>query len=126
IIWNGIERVLIYGATTQWGTSRLSNWRQLADALNPWIRITGTAVACLLLIGVAVRASTSIGGERDRDTLDALLASPLHSNDILFAKWLGSLISVRWGWLWLGAIWAVGLITGAVHLAVIMLEVVAW
>jgi ABC-type transport system involved in multi-copper enzyme maturation permease subunit len=106
-------------------------WRQaqtevLGQHLNAWVRIVGTAVASLLLLGVAVRASTAVGGERDRDTLDALLVSPLQSNDILLGKWLGSVMSVRWGWLWLGAIWAVALVTGGMHHATIMLSMVTW
>jgi ABC-type transport system involved in multi-copper enzyme maturation permease subunit len=126
IVWNCLETILVYGSTKWWGTTRLSVWAQIGNELNPWLRIAGTAVATLLLIGVAVRASTCIGGERDRETLDALLATPLQSNDILLAKWLGSLLSVRWGWLWLMAIWGVGLATGAIHPAMVVLSMLAW
>jgi ABC-type transport system involved in multi-copper enzyme maturation permease subunit len=101
-------------------------WADLGVELNPWVRIMGTAVACLMLLGVAVRASSSITGERDRGTLDALLTSPLDSHEILFAKWLGSLLSVRWAWLWLWLIWGVGLLTGAMHPIAIILCSVAW
>jgi ABC-type Na+ efflux pump permease subunit len=79
-----------------------------------------------MLVGVAVRASTSISGERDRDTLDALLTSPLDSHDILFAKWLGSWLSVRWAWLWLWLIWGIGLATGAMHPIGAVLSSIAW
>ena len=62
-------------------------------------------------------------GERDRETMDALLTSPLHSHDILFAKWLGSFLSVRWFWFWPGLIWAIGIVTEALHpLAIPMLS----
>jgi ABC-type transport system involved in multi-copper enzyme maturation permease subunit len=126
ICWNEIEQILINGSTIRWGTARLSRWDQLGDKLNFWVRITGTAVATLLLLAVAMRASTSIGGERDRDTLDGLLMSPLQSKDILFAKWLGSLMSARWGWIWLGGIWAIGWFTGAMNHAAILLSIAAW
>src|SRR5262249_49881920 len=76
--------------------------------------------------GVAVRASTAISGERDRETLDGLLTSPLNSHDILFGKWLGSLLGVRRAWFWLGLIWGIGLVTGALHPASLMLTFVAW
>jgi ABC-type transport system involved in multi-copper enzyme maturation permease subunit len=79
-----------------------------------------------MLIGVAVRASGSISGERDRQTLDGLLTSPLQSHDILFAKWLGSLMGVRRAWFWLALIWAIGLLTGSLHPAALMLTFVAW
>lgn len=98
----------------------------LGDTLGPWVQIAGSAVASLLLVGVAMRAAGSVSGERDRETLDALLTAPLESHDILFAKWLGSLLSVRWGWVWLGVIWGIGLATGAIYPAAILLLLVAW
>jgi ABC-type transport system involved in multi-copper enzyme maturation permease subunit len=99
---------------------------ELSRFLKPWVRIVGTAVASLMLVGVAVRASSSISGERDRGTLDGLLTSPLQSHDILFAKWLGSLLGVRWLWFWLGLIWTAGLLTGCLDPAALMLSLVAW
>src|SRR5207249_8423686 len=87
----------------------------VVQRLNEWVRVVGTSVACLLLIGVALRAANSISGERDRQTLESLLTTPLESDEILRAKWRGSLLSVRWGWLWLGLIWSVGLVTGSLH-----------
>jgi ABC-type transport system involved in multi-copper enzyme maturation permease subunit len=90
-----------------------------------WSAAVGCAVACLLLLGVAVRAANSLSGERDRQTLDGLLATPLDPTTILFAKWLGSLASVRWGWLWLGAIWAIGYLYGVWHVLVVPLLIVA-
>jgi len=98
----------------------------LSFEMNIYVRYAGTLVACLTLLGVAVRASSSIGGERDRQTLDALLTSPLGSDAILFGKWLGAILSVRWGWLWLGMIWGMGLITGGLHVMALPLLVGAW
>lgn len=101
-------------------------WQSLGSAVNPWLRLAGCTVACLLLIAVAVRAAGSVSGERDRETLDGLLTSPLESHDILFAKWLGSLVSVRWGWLWLAVIWALGLSTAGLSLPGVCLMAIAW
>jgi ABC-type transport system involved in multi-copper enzyme maturation permease subunit len=115
------------GPTTgRMGLAITSRWAALGQELNPWVRLMGTTVACLMLVGVAVRASTSISGERDRETLDGLLTSPLHSHDILFAKWLGSLLSVRWAFVWLGLIWGVGLVSRAIHPTAIILICAAW
>jgi ABC-type transport system involved in multi-copper enzyme maturation permease subunit len=87
-----------------------------------WAVVVGAAVACLLLLGVAARAAASLTSERDRQTLDGLLTTPLDSTTILFAKWLGSILSIRWGWLWLGGIWALGIELGNLHpLAVLRL-----
>lgn len=101
-------------------------YASLGGHLNWWIRWASMSIASLMLLGVALRASTSVSGERDRDTMDALLTSPLQSHDILFAKWLGSLLSVRWVWLWIGVIWAIGLATDGLHILAIPLFVIAW
>jgi ABC-type transport system involved in multi-copper enzyme maturation permease subunit len=94
--------------------------------MNIWVRIAGTAVACLLLLAVSARACSSISNERDRQTFDALLTSPLTSNNILFAKWLGNILSVRMGWLWLGLIYGLGLLTGGLHPLALPLLLSAW
>jgi ABC-type transport system involved in multi-copper enzyme maturation permease subunit len=98
----------------------------LSFEMNIYVRFVGTVVACLTLLAVAVRASSSLGGERDRQTLDALLTSPLDSDAILFGKWLGAILSVRRAWLWLGLIWGMGLISGGLHLLAVPLLVGAW
>lgn len=97
----------------------------LVRGIGAYSRIMGATVACLLLIAVAVRASTAITGERDRHTLDNLLTTPLGSTAILGGKWIGSITSVRLGWLWLGLIWAVGLILGDVHWVSFPLQLIA-
>src|SRR5262249_29986265 len=79
------------------------------ESINVWLRIVGTMVAVLGHTAVGVRAATSVRGEHDRDTMSGLLTSPLTSEEILFAKWLGSVLSVRWLALWLAAIWCVGI-----------------
>ncbi|MBX3415716.1 MAG: ABC transporter permease [Pirellulales bacterium] len=56
----------------------------------------GTVIACGLLLVVAVRASTSIATERDRDTWISLICSPLSASEILWAKLAGALFAVRW------------------------------
>jgi ABC-type transport system involved in multi-copper enzyme maturation permease subunit len=90
-------------------------WEELGHDLNVWVRVAGTLVACLTLLGVAVRAASSISGERDRQTFDSLLTAPVESNSILFAKWVGSILSVRRAWLWLCLIWLLGSVTGGLY-----------
>lgn len=98
----------------------------LAQQLNPTIRMVGTSVACLLLLGVALRASGSVTGERERQTFDDLLTTPLTNAEILFGKWLGSALGVRTGWIWLGSIWMIGFVTGALHPLGFLFLVTAW
>jgi ABC-type transport system involved in multi-copper enzyme maturation permease subunit len=85
---------------------------RLGRDMNDWVLSVGTIVACLGLLGVAVRAAGSISRERDRHTFDDLLTTPLDSSNILFAKWVGAVASARWVWVWLGVIWALALVTG--------------
>jgi ABC-type transport system involved in multi-copper enzyme maturation permease subunit len=99
---------------------------EVARAFNVWVRLLGTVVACLLLLGVAARAASSVSGERDRQTFDALLTSPLGALGILLAKWLGNIASVRWGWVWLGTIYFVGLISSGLETLAIPLLLLAW
>lgn len=99
---------------------------RLGREMNQYVRVVSTAVSCLALLAVAVRAAGSVSGERDKQTFDSLLTTPLNSGEILSAKWLGSILCVRWAWLWLVLIWFLGVITGGLHpLAVPMLPT-AW
>lgn len=91
-----------------------------------WIRLSATIVSCVLLLGVALRAAGAITSERERETLDGLLTTPMQSHDILFAKWLGSLVSVRWGWLWVGVIWFAALLSGALYPPAFLLLFITW
>jgi ABC-type transport system involved in multi-copper enzyme maturation permease subunit len=102
-------------------------WEALAENMQLWVvRISGTAVACLLLMAVAVRASSTVSIERDRQTFDSLLTTPLDGEAILFGKWLGAVLSVRRGWLWLGGLWGLGLLAGGLHPLALLLMVVTW
>jgi ABC-type transport system involved in multi-copper enzyme maturation permease subunit len=96
------------------------------QAMNMWARLAGAGVATLSLLGVAVRASTSIRSEMDKDTFDALITTPLPGNAILLGKFVGSLFSVRIGWLWLGSILGLAVITGGVHILALPLFLGAW
>jgi ABC-type transport system involved in multi-copper enzyme maturation permease subunit len=94
--------------------------------MNMWVRTVGTLVATLLLLAVAIRAATSIGSERQKQTFDVLLTTPLELEDILYGKWMGSLLSVGWGWVWLGAILGLGVISGGLSLLALPFMALCW
>jgi len=98
----------------------------LDRAMNMVARYLGTFMAYLLLAGVAVRAAGSISGERERRTLDSLLSSPLSNQEILWAKWLGSITSGRKVWWYLAAVWLAALLTSGLHPLALPLLVMAW
>jgi ABC-type transport system involved in multi-copper enzyme maturation permease subunit len=100
--------------------------RIYAEEMNAWVRGVGATVAALALVGVAVRAAASVGGERDRQTLDSLLTSPLTTRELLLGKWLGALLGWRAAWLWLLLIWAAGLAAEGLHPLAVALLVPAW
>jgi ABC-type transport system involved in multi-copper enzyme maturation permease subunit len=102
------------------------NRQSLVEDMNIWFRIAGSGVATLMLLMVAVRASTSITTERERDTFDALVATPLSAETILTSKLVGSMLSMRIGWMWFASMLALGIFTGGVHLLAVPIVVTAW
>jgi ABC-type transport system involved in multi-copper enzyme maturation permease subunit len=124
--WFGraVIAVLVLGSflpVVMWGTvPSIRNFFAL------YSRGMGAAVGCVLLLSVALRAATTITGERERQTLDGLLMTPQSAGEILLGKWLGSVASVRWGWLWLGAIWGLGVVSRELPLGSLVLLVAAW
>jgi ABC-type transport system involved in multi-copper enzyme maturation permease subunit len=100
----------IIGAKYSGGSS--FNRSTLADEVNGYVRVVGTVVACCVLLAAALRGATAVRIEKDKDTLDALLTSPLSTQDILFGKWIGCLWGLRWPCLWLGGIYLAGLVSG--------------
>lgn len=87
-------------------------------------QIVGFTTACcmgLWTLIVAFRTASSITVEREQDTLQGLLMLPGERHEILHAKWFGGI--QRFGMLGyvLRAIWLIGLATGALHPASLVL-----
>ena len=98
----------------------------LGEAINAWVRQVGIAVACLTILGAAIRAASSVCGEREQETFESLLAAPVTVSHICFAKWLGSLWSMRWGFLWLCLVWMLGILMGGLNWVVLPWLVLGW
>jgi ABC-type transport system involved in multi-copper enzyme maturation permease subunit len=108
------------------GTLALGPWissieRTLADlgffvptwTIHGSMRAIGTLLSCLLLLSIALKASTAVTRERERQTLDSLATTALATHDIAVSKWLAATLSVRYLMLWLMAIWTLGVVCGA-------------
>jgi ABC-type transport system involved in multi-copper enzyme maturation permease subunit len=91
-----------------------------------WVRVVGTGVGCVMVVAVAVRAATSLSSERDRQTLDGLLTTPLSNAALLRGKWLGAVLSVRPMWWCLAAVWLLGFLAGGLHVLSVLLLLAAW
>jgi ABC-type transport system involved in multi-copper enzyme maturation permease subunit len=116
--------IIIHGYMTMGPVGR--PWRNLGDEMNGWVRTVGSLGLCGMLLHLALRAASSVAGERDRQTLDGVVITRLNSSAILFGKRVGSLLSVRWAWLWLGSVWALALVTGGLDPLAAPLVVGAW
>jgi ABC-type transport system involved in multi-copper enzyme maturation permease subunit len=103
-----------------------ADWPNLQEGMNMWFRIAGTGVGCLMLLMMATRAAGSITHERERDTLDALITTPMSCEAMLSAKLLGTLMSLRMGWLWYGSMMAIAILCGGIHLLAVPLVLMAW
>jgi ABC-type Na+ efflux pump permease subunit len=109
-----------------WYIVKWENRTLLREVIASWIQVVGMLGACLLLLTVAGRAATSVSNERDKETLDGLLTSPVSTNAILFAKWVGAMLSIRWGMFCLLMIYLLGVWEGAVQWITIPLMLLAW
>ncbi len=116
--------MLIARFLDSWDARRGDPW--FVREINIWVRLAGSFVASLSILGLAMRASTSIGTERDKQTLDTLLTSPMDSNTMLWAKFVGTMLSMRLAWVWLGIIWAIGVLTGGLHALALPMVLAAW
>lgn len=109
--------------------SMLSENKSLAssqDDLYTWMSVVSAAIASVMLLGIAVRAAGAISTERDRQTMDGLLTTPLSAQEMLAGKLVGSVLGLRAGLIWLGLCYALGLVTGVLHPVSLVLLLMAW
>jgi ABC-type transport system involved in multi-copper enzyme maturation permease subunit len=79
------------------------------------LRYPGTLVVGLLCLRVGMQAARSIGGERERQTLDSLLTTQLTPDEIVRQKWWGSLLAGRRVFFWLLIQWGLATAFLALH-----------
>lgn len=106
----GIVAVL---AVLDWKS--ITSWATLTREINLPCRLMSALLASMILLQVVLRAASGIRLERERDTLDGLLVTPLSAREILHGKWVGALYSVPMLGTGLLTVWLVGLVTGGLH-----------
>ncbi len=95
-----------------WWTA--ARWDYFGDSVNVYVRVLSPVVSSMLFLATTIRGAGVVLTERDRHTLDVLLTTPLSATRILWGKWWGCLLGMRWAWAWLGGIWLLGLACGGV------------
>ena len=79
----------------------------------------GTTVACVGLLTTAVRAATSVTSERERQTWDILISTPLEPLELILGKVLGSLYAMRSLMALLMTLVFLGLVAGKVSILLV-------
>ena len=68
---------------------------QFGWSYNRYFRVLAMVVTLMMLASIGLRSAGSIGSEKDRQTWDGLLASPLRIREIIFAKGEGAIWGAR-------------------------------
>jgi ABC-type transport system involved in multi-copper enzyme maturation permease subunit len=100
--------------------------RRFCEGMNIWFRIAGTSVGCLTILMLGVRAATCITSERERDTFDSLITTPMSGDGMLLAKVVGNLTSLRPAWFWFASILVLAVVAGGLHPLAVPLLLAAW
>ena len=79
------------------------------------VKVGTTVLGGLLGLAAIVHSVNAVTRERERDTLDSLLSLPVDRDEILAAKWLGGLVSLRLVAVALLGVWLFGVATGGLH-----------
>lgn len=89
-------------------------------------RHLGVPMATCALFVVGLSAAGRVCQEREKQTLDTLLTTAQEPRDILYAKWLASLLAARHFLWFLVPVWFLGLISGGLHVIALPLVLMAW
>jgi ABC-type transport system involved in multi-copper enzyme maturation permease subunit len=113
-VWQtlGILALALYSYADYEHGKRFGPADTLALRFNLYVRAIGTLLVFGGSIATAVRGALAVRTEKDKETLDSLLTSPLAADEILFGKWVGCLWGLRWPALRLAIVYLVGLVTG--------------
>ncbi len=104
----------------------INEGQPIGTVTNPMARGFGSALGCFMLLGIVFTAVGTVSREREQHTLDSLLILPVDRREILRAKWLGSILSVRRLGVGLALIWGLALVTGGVHFLAVPLLVLVF
>jgi ABC-type transport system involved in multi-copper enzyme maturation permease subunit len=99
-----------------WGPQTLSGrWKEFGEGMRHYLQAAGTMASTLVFLAISIRGAGVISGERDRHALDVLLTTPLSAGTIVWGKWWGCLLGMRWAFAWIFVMWVLALASGGVH-----------
>jgi ABC-type transport system involved in multi-copper enzyme maturation permease subunit len=84
-------------------------------AFHAYLRIVGTGIALVYLLGVASDAAASFTAERENDTWISLITTPLTGTELFRAKMLGAVWNIRYTAVVVAGLWALGVLVDSVH-----------
>lgn len=90
--------------------------QQTLDAASQWIGVLALPLGWLIQWAVGVRAAAGISLEREQGTWDALMMSPLDGGEIVKAKMVASLYSLRWFLAATLIVWLLGVMVESIEL----------
>jgi ABC-type transport system involved in multi-copper enzyme maturation permease subunit len=130
ILQGDLDEKVVRSFTSVWqsGYSALSPEPVL---FNAWLTTVSPMYIGLWLLAVAGASASSMTFEREQDTWDSLISTPLTGWEVLRGKWVGALWGLRGFGGLLSLFWLVGLAAGAVHplgllLAVSVVGILTW
>jgi ABC-type transport system involved in multi-copper enzyme maturation permease subunit len=117
--------VVLVGPALGWLSDLPSGGMSFAEYAQSWTRGVGITFTGILILLIAVNAAGRVSRERERCTLEGLLLLPVSSAEILFAKWLGSILSLRTLLVGMVAVWCAAVLTGGLDIVALPLLVAA-
>jgi hypothetical protein len=87
-------------------------WQLSSVGYATFAKTTNYMMAWLLELAVGLRAASTIASERERNTWDSILTSPLEGSEIVYAKLVGSLYGLRFLFLALAMGWILPIAAG--------------
>ncbi len=107
-IGGAVQELLAYGYGYSGDNDGVNNF-------NAVVRGFSVGLYCLIGLGIASAAASGIAGEKEQDTWTSLVTTDLTGEEIVRAKMLGAVWSLRWFIGLLALVLVAGLLVGSLH-----------
>jgi ABC-type transport system involved in multi-copper enzyme maturation permease subunit len=116
LIVERIAKAILTAGRSRWldDNAYWAAWQMSPVAYANFAQITNYLMAWLLELAVGLRAASTIASERERNTWDSILTSPLEGSEIVYAKVAGTLYGLRYLFLALIFGWILPIAAGVI------------